>query len=194
MEALVAVGIGVGLASVAGVRAFLPLAIAALAIQLGLLVAPSPYDSAPGDWWPVVGVLSVLAIAEIALDKARVLDPGFGWAMVPLRAASGAVLFTVGFGADLDTGSAPLLVAGALIAGAIAVLKVVLRPSAKAPAAGVSTAFLSAFEDLVALAGGVVAVFVPLLPLLPVAFLLFFFFRVRKRRGRQYAGLRILRD
>jgi hypothetical protein len=30
--------------------------------------------------------------------------------------------------------------------------------------------------------------------LLPVAFLLFFFFRISKRRGRKYGGLRILSD
>ena len=196
MENLVAVGIGIGLASVAGVRAFLPLVIAGLAIQLGLLVTPSAYEGfAAGDWWwPATGVVSVLAVVEVALDKVRALDPGFGWVMVPLRAASGAVLFAAASGFGLVAGAAPWLAAGALIAGAVAVLKVVLRPSPKAPAAGVSTPFLSAFEDLVALVGGVVAVFVPLVPLLLVAFLLFFFFRVRKRRGRQYAGLRILRD
>ena len=53
---------------------------------------------------------------------------------------------------------------------------------------------MSTFEDVVALVGGVIAVFVPLVPLVLAAFLLFFFFRVRRRRGRKYGGLRILRD
>lgn len=198
METLVALGTGVGLASVAGVRAFLPLLVAVLAVQVGFMMAPSPYDSSllrmSEWWWSATGVIAALAVVEVALDKVRALDPGFGWAMVPVRAAAGAVLFAGASGFGVDAGSAPWLAAGALISGAVAVLKVVLRPSAKAPAVGVSTPFLSAFEDVVALVGGIVAVLVPLVPLLLVAFLLFFFFRVRKRRGRQYAGLRILRD
>jgi hypothetical protein len=69
-----------------------------------------------------------------------------------------------------------------------------LRPPANAASAGVSAPFLSAFEDVVAIVGGVLAVLVPLVPLVLVAFLLFFFYRVRKRRGRKFGGLRILGD
>jgi hypothetical protein len=39
-----------------------------------------------------------------------------------------------------------------------------------------------------------VGLFVPLVPLLLVAFLLFFFYRVSRRRGRKFEGLRILGD
>jgi membrane protein implicated in regulation of membrane protease activity len=75
-----------------------------------------------------------------------------------------------------------------------------LRPSSKTQAAGVSTAFLSALEDGVALVGCVLALLVPwlplatLLPVVLVAFLLFFYYRVRRRRGRKFGGLRILGD
>jgi len=194
MEMLLAIGIGIGVASVAGVRAFLPLALACLFAALGFVEPPSPYDGVADALWPVTGVLAALAVVEIVLDKLRALERVFNMIMVPVRAASGAVLFTAASGFDLDAGSVPWLAAGALIAGVVAVLKVLLRPSSKAPAAGVSASFLSACEDAVALVGGVVAVFVPLLPFALVAFLLFFFFRLRRRRGRQYAGLRILRD
>jgi hypothetical protein len=44
------------------------------------------------------------------------------------------------------------------------------------------------------LVGGALGFFVPYLPLLLVAFLLFFYYRVRRRRGRKYGGLRILGD
>ena len=89
---------------------------------------------------------------------------------------------------------APYLVAGAVIAGAVAILKVVLRPPARAASSGVSTSFLSFIEDAVGLVGGVLALFVPFLPVLLVAFLLFFYARIRKRRGRKFGGLRILGD
>jgi hypothetical protein len=104
------------------------------------------------------------------------------------------MLFTAALGFGLDAGSLPWLAAGGVIAALVAVLKVVLRPSAKAASAGVSPAFLSFFEDVVALVGGALGFFVPLVPLVLVAFLLYFYYRVRRRRGRKYGGLRILGD
>lgn len=200
MENLLVVGIGIGLASIAGVRAFLPLALFGLFARFGLVGLPEfglfgfpdPFDLL-GDWL-VIGVLLALALLESALDKAPALERGLNLAMIPVRAGAGAVLFSAALGAGLGTEAVPELAAGGVIAGAVAVLNVLLRPSAKIAAAGVSASFLSASEDVVALVGGIVAVLVPLVPLLFVAFLLFFFFRVRRRRGRQYAGLRILRD
>jgi hypothetical protein len=192
MEILLALGIGIGLASVAGVRAFVPLALAALFAALGLF-EPSIRYADPDGWWTVVGVLAVLAVLEIALDKIRTLDPVFGYVMVPVRAASGAVLFA-SLAPAVGGEMVPWLVAGAVIAGVVAVAKVVLRPPAKAASAGVSSTALSLFEDVVALVGGAVGFFVPYLPLLLVAFLLFFYYRVRRRRGRKFGGLRILGD
>jgi hypothetical protein len=192
MEILLALGIGIGLSCVAGVRAFLPLALAALFAQLGLFSPPITY-AGPGGWWTVFGVLAGLAVVEIWLDKIPALDRPFGYAMVPVRAASGAVLFAAlapAVGPEL----VPWLVAGAAIAGLVAALKVVLRPPAKAASAGVSPAFLSFSEDVVGVVGGAVGFFVPYLPLLLVAFMLFFYYRVRRRRGRKYGGLRILGD
>jgi hypothetical protein len=95
---------------------------------------------------------------------------------------------------NLAPESAPWLVAGGVIAGVVAVAKVLLRPPAKAASAGVSPAFLSFSEDVVGLVGGAIGFFVPYLPLLLVAFLLYFYYRVRRRRGRKYGGLRILGD
>jgi hypothetical protein len=194
VETLTWFGLGVGLASVAGVRAFVPLALYALFAQLGFIVPPDllglPID------WTVVGVFSGLAVVEILLDKVRAPDRGFGYAMVVVRALAGAALFETIFepGALLDGRAVPGLVVGGGIAAVVAVLKVLLRPPSNTDSAGVSTAFLSAIEDVVAVLGGLVGLFLPFLPLLLVGFLLFFFNRIRKRRGRKYGGLRILGD
>lgn len=193
VETLIWAGIGVGLASVAGVRAFVPLALYALFAQLGFIVPPDILGLQTG--WDVVGALAALAVLEIALDKVRSLDPAFGYVMIPVRIAAGAALFETMYepGALLDAGAAPGLVAGAGIAAVVAVLKVILRPS-RTSSAGVSTAFLSGIEDVVAVVGGGVGLFVPFLPVVFVGYLLFFFNRIRKRRGRKYGGLRILGD
>ena len=192
MEILFAAGTGIGLSSIAGVRAYLPLALVGLFARLGLFVLPAPFDLL-GDWL-VIGVLLVLAVLESGLDKIPAFDSVVNFVQTPVRAVAGAVLFAAALGAGLNVEAIPELVAGAGIAGLVAVLKVILRPSWEATSVGVSVAFLSSFEDVVALLGGVVAVLLPLLPLAFVAFLLFFFFRVRRRRRRKYEGLRILGD
>jgi hypothetical protein len=194
VETLTWFGLGLGLASVAGVRAFVPLALYALFARLGFIVPPDLLGL-PADW-TVVGVFSGLAVVEILLDKVRVLDPGFGYAMVVVRTLAGAVLFETMFepGSLLDGRAVPGLVVGGGIAAVVAVLKVLVRPNSSAESAGVSTAFLSGLEDVVAVLGGLVGLFLPFVPLLLVGFLLFFLNRIRKRRGRKYGGLRILGD
>jgi|SRR5919202_4461721 hypothetical protein len=194
METLLALGIGISLSFVAGVRAFLPLALYALFAALGLLEPPSLYVGGDGWWWSAFGVLAGLALVEILVDKIPALDRPFNYTMIPVRALAGAVLFAAALGVDLDAESLPWLAAGAIIAGVVAVAKVLLRPSAKEASAGVSTAFLSFFEDTVGLVGGALALAAPYLPLVFVAFLLYFFYRVKRRRGRKYGGLRILGD
>lgn len=194
MDNVVWFGLGVGLASVAGVRAFVPLVLFALFARLGFIVPPEILGLQVG--WSVVGVLGALAVVEISLDKIRAIDPGFSYAMVLVRALSGAVLFETMFepGALLGASAAPGLILGAGIAALITVLKVTVRPIPSAGSAGVSTAFLSGLEDVVSVLGGAVGLFLPFVPLLLVGFLLFFFNRIRRRRGRKYGGLRILGD
>jgi hypothetical protein len=190
VESVFLAGLGVGLASVAGVRAFVPLALFSLFARLGYIAEPDILGLQIG--WTVVLALSALAVVELTLDKVQALDPAFGYVMIPIRMVAGAVLFAAVYesGALFDA----VAVAGGAIAGLVAGLKVILRPASMSSSAGVSTAFLSAMEDFVAVFGGVVGLFLPFLPLLFVGFLLFFFNRIRKRRGRKYGGLRILGD
>jgi Domain of unknown function (DUF4126) len=192
VESLLLAGLGVGLASVAGVRAFVPLGLFALFVQLGYIAEPDILGPQIG--WTFVLVLWTLAVVEIMLDKVRALDPAFGYVMIPIRMVAGAVLFAAVYEPGVLFGAGPGIVAGGVMAGLVAGLKVILRPPSRSPSAGVSTAFLSAMEDFVAVSGGVVGLFVPFLPLLFVGFLLFFINRIRKRRGRKYGGLRILGD
>lgn len=192
METLLAAGTGVGLSSVAGVRAYLPLALVGLFARLGLFEIPAPFNLL--DDWLVIGALLALALVESVLDKVPALDSILDIIQTPIRVVAGAILFSAALQAGLNVEAIPELAAGGGIAGVVAVLKAVLRPPANVASAGVSAPFLSTIEDIVAVVGGVIAVLVPLVSLLLVAFLLFFFYRIRKRRGRRYGGLRILGD
>jgi preprotein translocase subunit SecY len=192
VEPLLAVGSGVGLSSVAGVRAYLPLALVGIFDRLGLFELPEPFDFLTN--WLVIVALLALAVVESGLDKIPALDTLLDVVQTPFRIVAGALLFSAALEAGLGVEAIPGLAAGGGIAGTVAVLKAVLRPPANVASAGVSAPFLSTFEDVVAVVGGILAVLVPLVSLLLVAFLLFFFYRVRRRRGRKYGGLRILGD
>ena len=193
MEILLAIGIGAGLASVAGVRAFLPLLLALVLVSLGYFAPSAGYPDAIGglEGVRVVVPFAALAVLEIVLDKTKAVERTFNIVMVPVRAISGGLLAAA---LAPGTGFLPWLILGAVIAGAVAVLKVLLRPPASSVSSGVSTSFLGLIEDVVGLVGGAIAFFVPYLPVLLVAFLLFFYARIRKRRGRKFGGLRILGD
>lgn len=192
METLLATGTGVGLSSVAGLRAYLPLALVGLFARVGLFDLPEAFSFLND--WVVVGALFALALVESVLDKVPALDTAVDVVQTPVRVVAGAVLFSAALEAGLDPAAIPELAAGGGIAGVVAVLKAVLRPPANVSTAGVSAPFLSGIEDVVALAGGVIAVLVPLISLALVAFLLFVFYRIRKRRGKKFGGLRILGD
>ena len=192
METLFAVGTGIGLSSIAGVRAYLPLVLVGLFARVGLFTLPAPLDLL--GTWLIIGVLLVLAVLESGLDKIPALDPALNFVQTPMRVVAGAMLFSAALEAGLGVEAIPELIVGGVLAGLVAVSKVILRPSANAASVGVSMAFLSTLEDVVALLGGLTAVLLPLVPLAFVAFLLFFFFRVKRRRRRKYGGLRILGD
>lgn len=192
METLLAAGTGAGLSSVAGLRAYLPLALVGLFARIGLFDLPAAFGFL--DNWVVVVTLFALALVEGVLDKIPALDTAVDVVQTPVRILAGAVLFSAALEAGLDPAAIPELAAGGGIAGVVAVLKAVLRPPANVSTAGVSAPFLSGMEDVVALVGGVIAILVPLVSLALVAFLLFVFYRIRKRRGKKYGGLRILGD
>ena len=192
MEFLFAAGTGVGLSSIAGVRAYLPLALAGIFAKLGFFDYPKPFGLLED--WLVIGVLLALAVVESGLDKVPALDSVLDFVQTPVRIVAGAVLFSAALQAGLNVEAIPELAAGGGIAGVVAVLKSLLRPSANVATAGASAPFLSGIEDAVAVVGGVVAVLVPLVPLVLVGFLLFFFYRIQRRRQRKFGGLRILGD
>ena len=192
METLLAAGTGVGLSSIAGVRAYLPLVLVGLFARLGFFTLPASFGFI--DNWAVIGAFLALALAETGLDKIPALDSILDIVQTPLRIVSGAVLFAVALQEGIDVGAIPELATGGVLAGVVAGLKAFLRPPANVASAGVSAPFLSTFEDVVALVGGVIAVLVPLVPIALVAFLLYFFFRIRRRRGKKFGGLRILGD
>lgn len=98
-------GIGVGLASVAGLRTFLPFAIVAVCSLLGFFALPGAVETFVE--WPVIGGLLGLAVLESILDKVKAAERGLNVALVPFRAASGGVLFSAVMGTGASAEAVP---------------------------------------------------------------------------------------
>jgi len=104
-----------GLAGASGLNATLPLLIVSLLARLGLVHLASPYDALASDI-AFYGLI-VLAVVEFAIDKVPALDTIGHAVMLPVAAASGAILFASQTGTitDMHPGLAVIV---SLLAGA----------------------------------------------------------------------------
>ncbi len=193
---LAGLGLGAGLSSMSGLRAFLPLAVVGLISRYEALgafeLAGTRFEVLENPW--LIAFLLFLALAEIVGDKIPVLDSALDLIAWPVRIAAGAIVF----GAALAQESPGVLAAGMVGGGAIAAtanaVKSLIRPGATVTTGGTLNPFISFFEDLTVVTGSAVVLLLPIIGLLIVAFLIFLVYRVRKIKRRKYKGLRILNE
>lgn len=196
MTLFLAICLGIGLALAVGLRPFLPaLLVAALARgDLGI-----DFDGTDVAFLEdplfllalLIGV-AVLVVADRRLGPERVETGPLGAAVAGIAVALGALLFG---GALADDGYAfvPGLAGGiacALLAQA-AVRSLFGRTRARLDPAGARA--LPVYADGVGLVLAGLAVLAPPVALLALAFLAWLVVGQRRREGRKYAGLRILR-
>ena len=203
MDLLAGIGVGAGLAAVAGLRAFLPL-IAMLSVVLfaGFGNPPWMFMQINNQLnLPVIGALLTLLVLESVLDKSAALGPRLDRAMVPVRSVAGAAVFGMAsvewnlldpMLGPMSSGHylklpfaipylTPYLIAGAAVAGVVAALKERVSCSSTAARTPRSRVLQSLLEDAVALVGVVVALLAPVL----VAVLLFSRSWTRRQRGQR---------
>lgn len=197
MNSLIAkAGMGAGFSGLSGLRAFLPLGLLGLASHLdlgaGLDLEGTPFALLQNFW--VIAALLVLAAVEMAADKVPVLDSLQDVVATPLRVIAGAVAFAAILHDQGTAAQVASLLAGAGIAGTAHAGKTVVRTGATASSAGVANPFVSFFEDVTAFLGSILLLLVPMLGVLFFLFLMLLIYRISRRRGRKYQGLRILRE
>ncbi len=181
-----AIGAGAGLATLAGVRAFLPLAVfmfmARLGWQWGFSVDDTAYDFLQSD--AAVYVLLALVIIEVILTRVSSLAALERLLRLPLSLAAGALLMAASIAAE-----APWFWSG-LVPGAILVylgiyayrgLMDVAEGKDPGIALDLSVLFLSVLMMLAPPLGFLLAVFIAWLAL-----------RVRRLKRQKYKGLRVL--
>ncbi|SJN11394.1 Probable transmembrane protein [Leucobacter sp. 7(1)] len=188
---------GATLAASAGLNAYIPL------LGLGLLSRFTELVQLPAGWgwieneWSL-GILGVLLVIEILVDKVPALDTVNDVLQSVVRPASGGMVFAAGAASDtvavqdpavfVSSGQIWPFVLGIGIALIPHILKAVARPVLNVLTAGAGAAVASFFEDLGAVALTLLAVVVPVLALVLLVVIVVWLVRRLRRALRERAA------
>jgi hypothetical protein len=183
IETLSSVATAFGLSATAGLNAYLPLLVVALTAKYTNLVQLNDPWNVLTSWW-VIGLLAVLLVIEMTVDKIPAVDTINDMIQTIGRPLAGAILFASTSGVIGDIHPVLAVGAGILLAGGVHTVKTVARPAVTATTAGTGNWLVSIIEDILALIGAVLAILVPILVALLVGFvlILFVWWRSRNRR------------
>jgi hypothetical protein len=172
-----------GLASAAGLNAYIPLLIVGLTARYtGLLELQAPFDilASPA----ALLIVGVLALIEFVADKVPTVDHAWHLAGTIMNPAAGAILFASQ--QSLISEIHPLLALGCglVLAGSVHGVRATVRPLATATTAGIANPVLSTIEDVTAVIWTVLAILVPVLAVLVIGLMigLFVWMLARFRR------------
>jgi hypothetical protein len=180
-----------GLSSVSGLRAYLPL----LALAIGSdvngsdgqpLVKLSPQFQLLGHWW-IIALLALLVIGEFFVDKVPVIDHISDAVHTVIRPLSGAIIMAGVSNPISDRSPWAAAILGAVLALTVHSAKAATRPAVTATTAGIGNPIISTLEDVGAVILAVLALLAPYLALvvgLILLVLVFFLIRSGWRRLR----------
>jgi hypothetical protein len=181
MDGLMSVFTGFGLATAAGLNAYLPLLVVALLARFTDLITLKPPWDTLESWW-VIGVLVVLLIIEFLVDKVPAVDTVNDAIQTFIRPVAGAILFAASAGIISNASPVLALVCGLLISGGVHAAKATARPVVTGTTVGTLNPVVSVLEDVVSLVLTILAILVPVLVLLVLAAIVLWFVRWRRRR------------
>jgi hypothetical protein len=178
-----------GLSASAGLNAYLPLFIVALTGRFfpRLLTLNEPYDALTS-WW-AIGVLGVLLVVEIFVDKIPAVDTINDVINTAIRPVAGALLFAASTNAVSGIDPILAVIAGLLVSGGVHVAKTTARPVVTATTAGIGNPVISTVEDIAAFVTSILAILMPVLVglVLIMVVVLYVWWRVRRARRRAAA-------
>lgn len=186
---------GFGLATAAGLNAYIPL------LALGLLARFTELVTLPPGWawlengW-VMAIVAVLLVVEIIADKVPALDSVNDIIQTFVRPTAGGIVFGSGTaaqtaavsdpGAFAQSGQWVPVAVGVAIALVVSLTKSTVRPAANVATAGMVAPVLSTVEYIASVGLVVVAILVPALVLVAVLGLGWATVRlIRRRRSTQ---------
>lgn len=188
--------VGSGLATAAGLNAWMPLFV------LGLADRFVPAVELPAGWaWlssdVALWIVGVLLVVEIVADKIPAVDSVNDVIQTVVRPAAGGIAFGAGSSAetvrvddpDLLTGTAWVpIVIGVVIALAVHAVKAAIRPAANVATVGLAAPVISTVEDVTSLGLSVLAIVVPVVALVVIAGLVVAVVLVLRARRRNRAA------
>lgn len=179
----------VGFSAPAGLNAYLTLLLVGLAGRFGLVDLTGSWGERLTNPY-VLGALVLLTVWEIAVDKVPGADHLNDVVGTVVRPLSGAVLMLVTPNPLADDQPAAAMALGAGLAGALHLLKSLLRPLVTLSTAGFGTPVVSAAEDTAAAGTVLAALIAPALVaiLLLGVVILFWWAIMRWRRRRVFRG------
>jgi hypothetical protein len=190
IEAISGLSAAFGLSGSAGLNAYIPLLMVALASRFPLnnplITLGSPYDLLGSPW--VIGILVVLLVIEVLADKIPLVDSTNDAIQTFVRPVAGAILFAGS--ANIITEMSPILSLGAglLVAGGVHATKTVARPVVTASTAGTGNWAVSSVEDVTAFFVSLLALVLPIVAaILLITVLVIVLLAVRRWRQKRPA-------
>ena len=187
---------GFGLATAAGLNAYIPL------LALGLLSRFTDLITLPHGWawlengW-VMTIVAALLVVEIVADKIPALDSINDAVQTFVRPTAGGIVFGSGTasqtsavtdpGAFAQSGQWIPVVMGVVTALVVSLTKSTVRPAANVATAGMAAPVLSTVEDIASVGLVFLAILVPVLVLVAVLALVWAVLRIMRRRRRKAA-------
>jgi hypothetical protein len=188
---------GFGLATAAGLNAYIPL------LALGLLSRFTDLVTLPHGWawlengW-VITIVAALLVVEIIADKVPALDSINDAVQTFVRPTAGGIVFGSGTAAQTSAVTDPGAFAqsgqwipvaiGVVTALAVSLTKSTVRPAANVATAGMAAPVLSTVEDITSVGLVFLAILVPVLVLVAVLALVWAVLRIMRRRRRKAAA------
>jgi hypothetical protein len=187
---------GFGLATAAGLNAYIPL------LALGLLSRFTDLVTLPHAWawlengW-VMSIVAALLVVEVVADKIPALDSVNDVIQTFVRPTAGGIVFGSGTaaqtsavtdpGAFAQSGQWIPIAVGVVTALVVSLTKSTVRPAANVATAGVAAPVLSTIEDVTSVGLVFAAILLPVLVLVGVILLGWAVFRILRRRRRKAA-------
>lgn len=185
---------GAGLASAAGLNAYIPLLLVGLSSRfLDWIQLPPAWAWLENEW--VLVILGVLFVIEVVADKIPAVDSVNDWIQTIVRPAAGGILFGTGTSSETVAVTDPAaffasnqwvpIVVGIVLALVVHAGKTFTRPAANVVTAGFAAPVLSTIEDIWSVVLSVLAIVFPILVIVGIGGLvagLVVLFR-RMRRG-----------
>ena len=191
MNAVTGVATGIGLSTAAGLNAYLPLLIIALLARFTDVIELNPPYDVLTSWW-VIGILAVLLVIEMLVDKVPALDSANDVVQTIIRPLAGAILFASNARLLSEIHPVLAIACGLLIAGGVHAAKATVRPVVTGTTGGLLNPVVSTLENVASLATTILAVFVPILLLLIIVLVVIGIF-VWLYRGRRQKQTRLAR-